>query len=78
MSLDTAPARHYAAVTKSDSTDLGAVRGLYIGGTGDLAVRFRGGTATVTFESIPAGTLLPICCQYVMAATTATKIIALY
>ena len=66
------------AVTPSDSTDLSQVRGLYIGGAGDLAVRMRDTpTVTVTFKAPPVGTLLPLNVTRVMAATTATLIIAL-
>lgn len=72
------PAYDAAAVTKSDSTHLGNVRGLYVGGAGDVAVLTAGGT-TLTFSSVPAGSVLPIQVQKVMSTnTTATAIVALY
>lgn len=72
------PAYDAAAVTKSDSTDLGNVRGLYIGGQGDVAVTTAGGSV-VTFSSVPAGSILPIQVAKVMSTnTTATAIVALY
>lgn len=67
-----------AAVTKSDSTDLGVTRALWVGGAGDLAVQFVDTATTVTLTGVPAGTLLPIQVSKVMAATTATSITALY
>lgn len=67
-----------AAVTKSDSTDLGVTRALWVGGAGDLAVQFVDTATTVTLVGIPAGTLLPLQVSKVMNATTATNIVAIY
>ena len=66
------------AVTPSDTTDLGCTRALYIGGTGDLAVRFVGSSTTITFVGVQVGTILSLQVHRVMAATTATDIVALY
>jgi len=33
---------------------------------------------SITFSSVPAGTILPVMARRVMAATTATSIVALY
>lgn len=74
----TRPAANAAAVTPSDSTILSGVRALYIGGLGDVVVRFPGSTASITFTAVPAGTILPIQAERVMAATAATDIVALY
>jgi hypothetical protein len=72
------PARNASAVTASDSTALSGVRGVYVGGAGNLAVRFIGG-ATVTLAAVPAGTLLPLMVDRIMSTnTTATDIVALY
>ena len=83
MSVETAPATGAVAVTPSDSTVL-ACRALYVGGGGNVAVEL-GGTATsprsgttITFTNVPSGTILPVSCYRVMAATTATSIVALY
>jgi hypothetical protein len=66
------------AVTKSDSTET-KYAGLYIGGTGDVTVKFASGDQTaVTFSAVPAGTLLPIAVSRVMAATTATSMVGLF
>lgn len=72
------PAVDFAAVTPSDSTVLSGVRALYIGVAGNLAVRAVGSSTTVTFTAVPAGMLLPIAVDRVMAATTATNIVVLY
>lgn len=68
-----------AAVTPSDSTDfsLGKCRALYVGGAGNL-VAILGGTA-ITFNSVPAGSVLWIAASRVNStSTTATNIVALY
>ena len=72
-----APASSSAAVTPSDSTDLGNVtRWLYVGGLGSLVCIMADGT-TATFAAVPAGTLLPIRVSRVKATgTTATDIVA--
>lgn len=71
-----APAVGGAAVTKSDSTVVN-FRALYVGGAGDVAVTGQDGN-NVTFESVPAGSIIPICCTKVLATgTTATKIVGL-
>lgn len=73
--VEAAAAKDGFAVTKSDST---AIRfdALYVGGTGDVTVRTTRGT-TLEFEAVPAGTILPISGDRVMAATTATLIVGL-
>lgn len=71
-----APYSDAATVTKSDSTVV-AFRALYVGGTGDVAVITDGGT-TLTFETVPAGTVLPIVVSKVLSTgTSATKIVGL-
>lgn len=65
------------AVTKSDTTDLGITRGLYIGGAGNVAVEMTDG-ALVTFTALAVGVVHPLSVQKVLAATTATGIVALY
>lgn len=73
------PARVGITVTPSDSTNLAGTRGLYVGGAGNVSVRFIGQpNETIVLATVPAGTLLPICVTRVMGATTATTIVALY
>jgi hypothetical protein len=71
-------ARRIAAVTPSDSTDLTGVRALWVGGTGNLSIKCVDDTAAVTIVIPNAGVLLPLFISRVMAATTATSIVALY
>ena len=69
------PADRVVAITPNDSTDLTGVRGLYIGGAGDVSVRMiNDPTTTVVISTVAAGTLLPVRVTRVMAATTATAI----
>lgn len=72
------PARRAETVTPSDSTELSYIsRGLYVGGAGDV-VAVMAGDDTVTFKSVPAGTVLPICIKRVNNTnTTATYMVAL-
>jgi hypothetical protein len=69
---------NFAAVTPSDSTVLTGVRGIYVGGTGDLTVVGGDGATTVTFKAVPVGTVLNISPSKVKATgTTATLLVAL-
>lgn len=66
-------------VTPSDSTDITGCIGLYVGGTGSVAVRtLNAAGTTVTFSSVPAGSFIPGNFTRVMAATTATSILAAF
>lgn len=80
VSSDTAsaPASTFTAVVTSDSTALVAVRALYVGTSGDVIVRSVGSSTSVTFKAVPAGAILPIKAEKIMAATTAADIVALY
>jgi hypothetical protein len=71
------PALKLTAVTPSDTTVLTGVRALWIGGAGNVSVIACNDTSAVTL-AVPAGTLLPIFATKVMAATTATGIVAFY
>ena len=74
-----APAGHAPLITPNDTTDLPYItRAIYVGGTGDVKLTTVGGE-TVTFASVPAGTVLPIRVARVLATgTTATAILGLY
>lgn len=72
-------ARDGVEITVSDDTvyngdNGGTLAALYVGGSGDVTVRTIGGT-TLTFTGVPAGMILPIRCDQVRAATTATNVI---
>ena len=64
-----------ATIVKSDSTPV-AFDAIYVGGAGDVVVRTFGGT-TLTFTAPPVGSIIPIRCDRVMAATTATLLVGL-
>ena len=73
------PADHAFAVAPDDAAELAyATRALYIGGAGALKVDMLGGE-TVTFATVPAGSMLAIRVKKVYATgTTATSLIGLY
>lgn len=73
------------AVTPTDNTAIPVCRALWVGGAGNLVVKFADvqdvtvAGNTVTLTGVPAGTLLPIAVKCVQSAsTTATSIVALY
>lgn len=68
-----------AAVTPSDTIELGPCKALYIGGAGNVSVWMPGRESPVTFFAVPVGTVLPVSARRVLATgTTATNIVALY
>jgi hypothetical protein len=75
----TAPARDGLAVTPSDTTDFAILpRAIYVGVTGTIAATLAGGQS-VTFQAVPAGSLLPIRMARILATgTTASGIVALW
>jgi hypothetical protein len=64
-----ASATSFGAVTKSDSTvlDFNAV---YVGVTGDVAIKPNETDAAVTFSNVPGGSILPVAGVRVMSANT--------
>lgn len=80
MSVSNGPAMVGFAITPNDSTNLTTVtRAIYVGGAGDLVVRFPGSSTSITFNDVPAGTVLPICVTRVLSTgTVATELIGLY
>lgn len=75
---DIFSARRAVAVTKSDTTVLEPTRGLWVGGAGNLSVILSGDTSAVTLNGAAAGMVYPLSVIKVMAATTATGVVALY
>lgn len=73
------PANGAETVNKSDTVNLTNIsRGLYVGGTGDVAVVMKDGT-TVTYVAVQAGTTLPIRISRVNSTnTTATSMVSMY
>lgn len=79
MSEITRPAANAATITKSNSTTYSGIRALYIGGAGNVALKFPGNATAVTFVAVPAGSILPLQPVQIMSTnTTATDIVALY
>lgn len=79
MSDQIRPGANAAAVTASDTTTYSGVRAVYVGGAGDVAIKFPGNATAVTFAGVAAGSLLPIQAEKVMATnTTATSIVVIY
>ena len=87
----SAPGQAAVTVTKSDATILSwtvsdgtstttsPTRGVYVGGAGDVAVRMWYSQQTVTFVSVPAGTVLPIAVDKVLSTgTSATNMVAIF
>lgn len=74
------PARRLFAITPNDSTSFDfATRGIYVGTAGDLAVLGIGDTVPVTLVGVPAGSLVPVAAQKVMATgTTAGSLVGMY
>lgn len=72
------PADQAAEITPSDSTVLAATRGIYVGVAGDVTVRMNEGKNVVTFTNVPAGSILPVSADRIMAATTADGIVAMW
>ena len=63
------------AVVPSDTTVFAATRAVYVGVTGDIALRMSDGSL-VTLVAVPAGSLLPISADKIMATnTTATSMV---
>lgn len=76
---EQAPAHDAVAVTKSDSALATACRAVWVGTTGDVALKFPGNSTAVTFKNVPSGTLLPFAASHVMSTnTTASDFVALY
>jgi hypothetical protein len=72
-------ASHGFAITPHATNPLEQVtRALWVGGAGNIAVRFRDGSADVTIVGVPAGMVLDFAVTHVRAAgTTATNIVGL-
>jgi hypothetical protein len=78
VDLAYGPARKGAAVTPHATNPLGfATKGLIVGGSGNLTVRFIDDTSDTVIAGVVAGTILPIRVTHVrVAGTTATNIVA--
>lgn len=75
MTPDIFPARDAAAISPSAAPLPEIPRAIYVGGAGDLVVDFGDGAVTLT---VAAGAVLPIRPPFVLPATTATNLVALF
>jgi hypothetical protein len=80
MTLMTDGPARLAACTPNDTTDLGrSVRGFYVGGAGNIALRMTGDATPTTLTGIATGVFHPGRVQFVHATgTTATGIVLVY
>ncbi len=78
-SAQTDSAMDCFAITKHDTDDFAfMVRGIYVGGTGNVVVVTPSGAA-ITFVGVPAGAVLPVKAKRVNSTnTTATSMVGLY
>lgn len=66
------------AITKSDTDTFAQPVTVYVGGDGDVAITPANGGSTVTFVGMKAGSVVPCRAIAVLAATTATNLVAVY
>ncbi len=65
-------------ISAADHTFANAVRGLYVGGAGDVIGRLVGDDADCTFKAVPVGSILPFAFSIVRRTnTTATFMVGL-
>ena len=72
------PRKHFA-ITASDSVKFHKPTTVYVGVTGNVAVKDWHSNTTVTYVGVPAGSTLPVEVEQVMATnTTATSLVGIY
>ena len=71
------PARNFLAITPVDSDLPQVIRGVYVGTGGDI-VAISANDQEATFIGVVAGSVLPISCKQIKAATTASNLVGLY
>jgi hypothetical protein len=78
MAGSVPPATRCIAITPSDSTPLSIpIKGIYVGGAGNLTVIAQSDGVAVTFTAVPVGTIIPVKAKFVTTATTATLLIGM-
>jgi hypothetical protein len=73
------PIGYAEAVTPADvDFDGGLTRAIYVGVTGTLVLKMAGDEAIVTFLNVAAGVVHPLRCHQIMAASTASGLVACF
>ena len=72
------PAVRGAAITPHDTNEIEVTRGIYVGGAGNLTVKFKDDSSTVVITGVLAGQVYPFRVLLVHTDTTATNLVALY
>lgn len=75
----SAPAQRGFAITPADGADLAAeTRGLWVGGSGDIALVLASGDE-ITLAGVVGGSILPLRLRRIKATgTSATQLVGLY
>jgi len=70
---------HAVSVTVNQYFSIDKIKAdaVYVGGAGNLAVELPNGQS-ITFNSVPAGTIIPVQCVRVLNTSTATNLVALF
>lgn len=71
------PARHAFAITPSDTEITQQLKGIYVGGAGNVTLRAKDSPSDVTFVAVPAGAILDVDPAFIRASSTATSMIGL-
>lgn len=68
------------AVTADNSNTFTQIpRGIYVGGSGDVAIRWQNGQGNTVFKAVPVGTILNIRPDVIWSTgTTATNLVILF
>jgi hypothetical protein len=76
----SAPHAECALITPNDGAQQPTgMRGIYVGGAGNIALRLWNDTTDTLFTGVPAGTVLRVCPRFIRATgTTATNMVALF
>lgn len=66
-----------SAITPAGTAQPRRFNGIWVGGAGNVVVKFEAGGPNVTFSAVPAGTYLPISPWSVETGSTATLMVGL-
>jgi len=78
--IDSPAVKAFAIASSNTANTTHTTRSVYIGSTGNLVCELADMVSgnTVTFASVPTGTILPIRVRKVLTTTTANSIIGMY